>query len=104
MEITSFYNLSSGAIRDAAKYSSVATISPDTKFGTFLDAALNQINETNGYLQDQENEEIKYALGLTDNTHDLAIAQSKAQTSLSYTVALRDRFLESYREIMQMQI
>ncbi len=104
MEITSFYNLSSGAIRDAAKTSSVATLSPEENFGTFLDAALNQIQETNGYMQDQENEEIKFALGLTDSTHDLAIAQAKAQTSLSYTVALRDRFLEAYREIMQMQI
>ncbi len=65
---------------------------------------MGQINETNGYLQKQENEEIKFALGLTDNTHDLAVAQAKAQTSLSYTVALRDRFLESYREIMQIQI
>ncbi|MBR1524956.1 MAG: flagellar hook-basal body complex protein FliE, partial [Lachnospiraceae bacterium] len=39
-----------------------------------------------------------------ENTHDLAVAQSKAQTALQYTVALRDRFLESYKEIIQMQI
>ena len=63
-----------------------------------------EINETNSYLQDQEDEEIKLALGLTDNTHDLAIAQAKAQASLQYTVALRDRFMEAYKEIMQMQV
>ncbi len=104
MDISSFYNISSDAIKGAARNSSTAVIPDEKNFNIFLDAAKNQISETNGYLQDQENEEIKFALGLTENTHDLAVAQAKAQTSLQYTVALRDRFLESYREIMQMQI
>ena len=104
MDISSFYNLTSDAIKGAARNSSTATVSDEKNFNLFLDAAKNQINETNGYLQDQENEEIKFALGLTENTHDLAVAQAKAQTSLQYTVALRDRFLEAYKEIMQMQI
>ena len=52
----------------------------------------------------EEEEEIKWALGLTENTHDLAEAQAKAQTSLQYTVALRDKFVAAYKEIMQIQI
>ena len=48
--------------------------------------------------------ELKFALGETDNTHDLLIAQQKASTALQYTVALRDKFLESYKELMNMQI
>ena len=69
-----------------------------------MDAAVKQVNETNTYLKQEEEEEIKWALGLSENTHDLAVAQSKAQTALQYTVELRDRFLESYKEIIQMQI
>ena len=32
------------------------------------------------------------------------IAAAKASTALSYTVALRDKFIEAYKEIMQIQI
>lgn len=102
--ITDFYNLTSGAVKNAAAHSSTATISDERNFGDFLSAAVNQLNETNTYLNREEEEEIKWSLGLTDNTHDLAEAQAKAQTALQYTVALRDRFVAAYREIMQIQI
>ncbi len=104
MDITKLYNVSSDAIENAALKTGNGRIGDTGDFGGFLQSAVNQINETNSYLQDQEDEEIKLALGLTENTHDLAIAQAKAQASLSYTVALRDRFIEAYKEIMQMQI
>jgi flagellar hook-basal body complex protein FliE len=32
------------------------------------------------------------------------IAERKAQVALNYTVAVRDRFLQSYQTIMNMQI
>ncbi len=103
-DITDFYNLSSNAIKNAAANSSTATVAPEKNFDSFLSAAVNQLNETNQYLHQEEEEEIKWALGLTENTHDLAIAQAKASTSLQYTMALRDRFVSAYREIMQIQI
>lgn len=73
-------------------------------FESFLNSAIDNINTTNSYLSDAENEEIKFALGETENTHDLTIALQKASTALQYTVAIRDKMLEAYREIMQMQI
>lgn len=75
-----------------------------TLFDSFLNTAIDNIKTTNGYLSDAENEEIKFALGETENTHDLTIALQKASTALQYTVAIRDKFLEAYRELMQMQI
>ena len=51
-----------------------------------------------------ENEELKWMMGISENTHDLTIAVGKAQTALTYTVALRDKLLEAYKEIMQIQI
>lgn len=75
-----------------------------TVFESFLNTAMNNINTTNSYLSNAENEEIRFALGETENTHDLTIALQKASTALQYTVAVRDKLLEAYKEIMQMQI
>ena len=103
-DITKLYNVTAGEIQLAAKNTENLQKGDSGKFGAFLQAAVNQVNETNSYLQKQEDEEIKLSLGLTENTHDLAIAQAKANNSLQYTVLLRDKFLEAYREIMQIQI
>ena len=75
-----------------------------TLFESFLNTAIDNINTTNSYLSDAENEEIKFALGETENTHDLTIALQKASTALQYTVAIRDKVMDAYRELMQMQI
>lgn len=75
-----------------------------TLFDAFLNTAIDNIKTTNSYLSDAEDEKLKFALGETENTHDLTIAMQKASTALQYTVAVRDRMLEAYREIMQMQI
>lgn len=73
-------------------------------FQSILDTAIENINTTNSYLSAAENEEIKFALGETENTHDLMISLQKASTALQYTVAIRDKLLDAYKEIMQMQI
>lgn len=75
-----------------------------TVFDAFLNSAINNINTTNSLLSDGENEKIRFALGEVDNTHDLTIALNKASTALQYTVAVRDKLMEAYKEIMQMQI
>ncbi len=75
-----------------------------TLFESFLNTAIDNIKTTNSYLSDMENEEIKFAIGETENTHDLTIALQKASTALQYTVAIRDKVMDAYRELMQMQI
>ena len=108
MDITALYNISSGAIQTDAKNATVgvkttSNESEDT-FGAIFQTALDNINQTNSYLSDAENEELKFAMGLTQNTHDLTISLEKASTALQYTVAVRDKLLEAYKELMQMQI
>jgi flagellar hook-basal body complex protein FliE len=73
-------------------------------FQSFLNTAIDNIKTTNSYLSDAEDEEIKFALGETDNTHDLTIALEKASTALQYTVAIRDKVMDAYKELMQIQI
>ena len=105
MDISSFYNISSNAIRNAAENSSAAkNATAAEQFQDLFDKAVENLNTTNAYLSDAENEEVRWALGETDNTHELSIALQKASTSLQYTVAIRDKVLEAYKEIMQMQI
>lgn len=108
MDISSLYNINSSAISEAAKNSatssSVSSKDNNDMFGSLLNTAIDNLNTTNSYLSDAENEEIKLALGETENTHDLTVALQKASTALQYTVAIRDKFMEAYKEIMQMQI
>lgn len=72
-------------------------------FEDIFQAALNQVNETNSLTNAAEEEEIKFALGESDNTHDLQVAQAKANISLNYTVAVRKTVLDAYKEIMNLQ-
>lgn len=105
-DIKSLYNVNSDAVRNSLY--SARTDSEGQKgtnvFGSFLDAAVNNISTTNDLLSAKENEELKWMMGISENTHDLTIAVGKAQTALNYTIALRDKLLEAYKEIMQIQI
>lgn len=102
MNIASISNLN-----DISKYSSsIASAGKENRnatFGKLFQAAVDMINETNAYTNAAEEAEMKYALGLTDNTHDLQIAQQKANLSLQYTVAVRNHVLDAYKEIMNLQ-
>lgn len=106
MDITSLLGTSSIINEKVTNAQSIGKESNKTSnmFDTMLQTALDNINTTNAYLSDAENAEISFALGETENTHDLMIALQKASTALQYTVAIRDRFLDAYKEIMQMQI
>lgn len=105
MDIGSLLNISSPAITEAARSAHTSRVAEgDESFSSLFQSALSNLNETNSLLNAQEEEEIKFALGLTDSTHDLSIAMAKAQTALSYTVTLRDKFIEAYQQIMQIQV
>lgn len=108
MDITSLYNISSGAIQNAAKQATAGVKAEKADagdaFSSIFQTALDNINNTNSYLSTAENEELKFSMGLTDNTHDLSIALNKASIALQYTVAVRDKVMEAYKELMQIQI
>ncbi|MCR5419761.1 MAG: flagellar hook-basal body complex protein FliE [Lachnospiraceae bacterium] len=104
MDISSLMNVNSAAVANAATKASTRTENDDQGFASVFQSALSNINETNSLLNKSEEEEMKFALGLSENTHDMAIAAAKASTALSYTVALRDKFIEAYKEIMQIQV
>lgn len=83
--------------------SSISEEEDNGSFETVFQSALDLINETNDYTNAAEEEELNYAMGLSEDTHTLMIAQQKANLSLQYTVAVRDAVVEAYNQIMNMQ-
>lgn len=75
----------------------------DDAFENVFQSALSLVNQTNEYSNLAEEEELNYAMGLSEDTHTLMIAQEKANVSLQYTVAVRDAVIDAYNEIMNMQ-
>lgn len=108
MDVSSFLNVTSSPVKQTLDTNmlgaSTKTSDSENMFRTFFDSAVDSIKTTNGYISDTENEEIKWALGETENTHDLTIALQKSSTAMQYTIAVRDKFMEAYREIMQIQM
>lgn len=105
-DINSLYNVSSDALKGTV-YGTTSTdgeVEDANLFDSFLNAAASNIKDTNVALSNKENEELKWAMGISEDSSDLTIAAGKAEAALNYTVALRDKLLDAYKEIMQMQI
>ncbi len=75
----------------------------ESAFEAIYQSAIGLLEETNRYTHQAEEAQMAFALGLNDNIHDLMVAQSKANISLQYTVAIRNAILEAYKELTQMQ-
>ena len=60
--------------------------------------------EIEKFVSAAEYEELRVSLGYAENTHDLTAALEKAELAVQYTVAVKNKVLEAYKEIMNMQI
>ena len=76
----------------------------DRGFEGVLQSAMDMVNEANDLQNKSEEAEMQFMLGYATNTHNLMAIQEKADIALNYTIAVRDKMLESYKEIMNMQI
>jgi flagellar hook-basal body complex protein FliE len=84
------------------KNQNVNAASPSkTSFSQALGEALKNANET---IIQSENMSEKIATGEIKNIHDVTIAAQKAQIALQLTTQVRDKVVESYQEIMRMQV
>ena len=103
MDISMLSGINSDYLNTYAKQNSLVNTTDDS-FDSVLSSMLHSIDETNDLQNAAEQAEIQFALGKSNNTHDLLIAESKAEVALQYTVAVRDKIIEGYKELMQMQI
>lgn len=76
----------------------------ETPFSAFLGSAVANIEEVNGLQKTADQMSVDFAVGKIDNIADVMIAQEKASIALQYTVQLRDKLLDAYNSIMQIQV
>ena len=90
------------------KVSDLLTNNSVTSTNISQDSTFNSVSglldSTNNYIQQAQQAEVDFALGNMTNTHELGVYQQQANIALQYTVAIRDKALEAYKEIMNMQI
>jgi flagellar hook-basal body complex protein FliE len=103
MDISSLTGVTSDYLSTYAKQNSLVDTSEDS-FSSVLSSMMSSLEETNDLQNAAEEAEIQFALGQSTNTHDLLIAESKAELAIQYTVAVRDKIIDAYKELMQMQI
>lgn len=74
-------------------------------FGDFLQNAIaNQIGTTNELIKAADQKGIDFALGKVEDVAEVMAMQEIANTSLQFTVQLRNSLLEAYNEIMRIQV
>ncbi|MCL2052048.1 MAG: flagellar hook-basal body complex protein FliE [Lachnospiraceae bacterium] len=104
MDIASLSRINPVSLGEALSRNPANQALDENAFGGLLATAMNHLNATNSYINESQNAEIRWALGETSSTHELTNAMQKSSIALQYTVAIRDKILEAYKEIMQMQI
>ncbi|MFZ5352087.1 MAG: flagellar hook-basal body complex protein FliE [Bacillota bacterium] len=70
-------------------------------FSDFLNSAIKQVN--NLQIESEKLNEA-FALGKTDNIHQVMIAAEKADLALQFTMQIRNKLLDAYQEIMRMPV
>jgi flagellar hook-basal body complex protein FliE len=70
-------------------------------FRSIFNQVVGQVYETEA---DVENKQYLLATGQLDDAHSLPIAEAKAALSLDVMISLRNKVLESYNELIKMNV
>ncbi|KMM36571.1 flagellar hook-basal body complex protein FliE [Guptibacillus hwajinpoensis] len=70
-------------------------------FGQMLQDAIKQVNNNQVQSEQMTN---KLVTGEVQDVHEVMLASQKASLSLNLTVEVRNKVIESYQEIMRMQM
>lgn len=104
MAVSALHNIDSHNVIMNNLNASAVTTDNATAFDSLLNSAVSMYKETDDLQNAAEKSEINFALGYATSTHDLAIAQQKANIALQYTVRVTNKALEAYKELMNMQV
>lgn len=89
-------NLNMNGSQEAATVNEEASL-----FKDIFKNALNQVKDTQA---DVEYKQYLLATGQLDDAHTLPIAEAKAGLSLDVLIALRNKTVESYNELIKMSV
>ncbi len=73
----------------------------EKNFGAYLADSLNQVNDLQ---KKAEQASIDLATGKIEDISQVVIAAEKAAVALQLTIQIRNKMLESYQEMMRMQV
>ena|SRR5690554_5164646 len=71
---------------------------------SFIDLFKESINKANQLQLGADRVTEEFILGNIDDIHQVTIATEKAQLALNLTIAIQNKVLDAYNEIMRMQI
>lgn len=77
------------------------TAAPTESFGQMLDSVVATVETKQGQAQDMTK---KVLLGETDQLHQSIISMQEASVAFSMMVEVRNKLVESYQELMRMQV
>jgi flagellar hook-basal body complex protein FliE len=78
-----------------------AQTAPLASFQQFFADAVNQ---TNGLQNQAEEAQKRLLIGESDDIHGVMIAMEKANMAFQLTLAVRNKVIDAYQEVMRMQI
>ncbi len=92
-----------GGVGGIGKADGAATIGGAEKggFSNFLKQAVSEID---GKMQTAQAEQTKVLTGESTNLHQAMIAMQEASTAFTLMVEVRNKLVESYQEVMRMQV
>ncbi len=99
--ITSVAGVSGVTGATAAPAATGATGATGTSFANALGQGLDSLQSAQGTA---DNLSVQAATGTLTNAHDLMIATTQAQLATQLTVALRNKAVDAFNEVMRMQI
>lgn len=94
MKINSVLNIGSSDLQ-------IKENKPQIGFGDFLKDAIGKVNELE--LQSKHNDDM-LAIGEIDNIHEVMIASQKADVALQFTMEVKNKIMEAYKEIMRLPL
>ena len=87
--------------RTASTAASPEAASAKPKFANFLEQA---VAEVDGKMKAADAEKTKLFTGETNNLHQAMISMQEASVAFSLMVEVRNKLVESYQEVMRMQV
>ena len=75
-----------------------------SQFGHILDAAVRLLDETSRAEHDLASIQMDFITGRTDDILAVSLAEQRAQIAVTFTTQLTSRVLDSYRQIMNLQV
>lgn len=71
---------------------------------SFAELLKDNLAKVNQLQQEADKLTQDFTLGKIDNIHEITIATEKAQLALNLTIAIQNKVIDAYKEIMHMQI